>query len=297
MRILGVDVGGTTTRVGLFEGDSHSGLVLCGRAESATDTNDVADSIRGGIRALADSGFDLEVSACGIGLPEYVRDGLAESSMVVHFSADALEEIRTDLSRYGTDPTMRVESDVRCAALAEWHVVGDPGLSLLYISVGTGLSSAVVLPGGSLLQGAHGAAISLGEWPAPSSSSDAAEAKGNLEQFTSGRGIEHRYAAITGTARSAQEITERENQDVIAGTILREAGAALGDAVRRLDAVLDPGLIVIGGGLGSARTLLWEALESAALEPIPGRRSAYVRRAALGSRSGELGAALVAATS
>ncbi|MCU1550571.1 MAG: hypothetical protein JWR36_1131 [Glaciihabitans sp.] len=293
MRALGVDVGGTSTRVALFTGDARLGLHQIARTERPTNPRDAAEAILLGIRDLIDAGHDMEVTACGIGLPEYVHDGTVTSSMVVQFTPEGRSAIARELSAFGTNTIIRVDSDVRCAALAEWHASADQGLSLLYLSVGTGLSSAFVLPGGELLQGARGAAISLGEWPAPPGP-DESIVHGNLEQFASGQGIEQRYLIATGRSLTTPQIAARAAEDAVAEAILREAGAALGDAARRLHAVLDPTRIVIGGGLGSATTPLWEELESAAVKPIPQRSPIDIRQAALGARSGEVGAALVA---
>ena len=294
MRALGIDVGGTSTRVALFTAGPASGLSLIARTEMPTNTRDASEAILRGIRDLFESGHAVDVDACGIGLPEYVSDGDIRSSMVVQFSSAGLEAIASELSPSGTRPVVRVDSDVRCAALAEWQATGDPDLSLLYFSIGTGISSAFVLPRGELLQGARGAAISLGEWPAPPSALDPQVVQRNLEQFASGQGIERRYLRATGRSLSTRQIAGGAAEGTVADTILREAGAALGDAARRLHAVLDPSRIVVGGGLGSARTPLWEELETAALKPIPERSPVDIRQASLGPHSGELGAALLA---
>jgi glucokinase len=294
VKALGIDVGGTSTRVALFTADPESGLTLIARTEMPTNKQDAAEAILSGIRKLSESGHAVDVGACGIGLPEYVRDGDVTSSMVVEFSSAGRAAIERELSASGATPALRVDSDVRCAALAEWHAAGDPELSLLYFSIGTGISSAFVLPRGDLLQGARGAAISLGEWPAPPSTLDAHTVQRNLEQFASGQAIERRYLRATGRSLSTRQIAAGAAEGTVADTILREAGAALGDAARRLHAVLDPSRIVIGGGLGSARTPLWEELESAALKPIPERSPVDIRQASLGPHSGELGAALLA---
>jgi glucokinase len=259
-----------------------------------TNIADAAEAILLGIRELSDSGHELDVDACGIGLPEYVHDGRIASSMVVHMGAAGRAQIAQELGRSGAVFSTRYESDVRCGALAEWHAAADPDLSLLYLSVGTGISSALVLAGGEVLRGAHGGAISLGEWPAPASSLDGHAMGRNLEQFASGQGISERYRQATGRTLSTRQIAGCAADDATAATILREAGAALGEAARRLYAVLDPTLIVVGGGLGTADTPLWRELRSAALIPIPGRSPARIRQARLGPHAGELGAALVA---
>jgi glucokinase len=223
------------------------------------------------------------------------------SSAVVQFRSDSDATIAGRLAVAGTAPTIRFESDVRCAALAEWrsiHTAREEGdvedASLLYISVGTGLSSAFVMSSGEVLSGARGSAISFGEWPAPLSSLPTPEPAANLEGFASGRGIEQRYFAITGRKSTTPRICERAGVDHVATTVLAEAGTAIGAGIRSLFAVLDPATIVVGGGLGSADTVVWAAIQDAVATPMAGRRLPPLRQAALGSRSGEFGAAYVA---
>ncbi len=288
--VLGIDVGGTTTRVALFrtiDGRPHE----VGRWSGPTRREDATRGIRDGIAALAVRHDVGEVRACGIGVPEYVDGGRVRSELVLRLGPSLGAALDPAAIGLPVGTALRIESDVRCGALAEWDALGDSTASAVYISLGTGLSSTLVLPGGTCWTGRTGGAISLGEWSSPVAGT-------TLEGFASGAGIEARHAAATGTATSTPRIVESAAAgDAAALRLLVDAGAAVGTAIRQLHAVIDPAFVILGGGLGVADGPLWDALRVAAADPIAGRSDVVLRRAALGERSGTIGAAIVAARS
>ena len=282
---IGIDIGGTTTRVALVRIADGAPQEI-DRWSAPTDRDDAIATARAGVEALASRRDLRTVTACGLGVPEYVHAGHVRSELVIRGTAAGVEPAALGLA---AETRVLVESDVRCGAVAEWHALADPSASILYISLGTGLSSTLVLPGGVPWEGRTGGAISLGEWESP-------VAGATLEGYASGDGIAARHEAETGRARTTKDIAAAAARgDAVAGRLLAEAGSAVGLAIRRLHAVLDPSAVVVGGGLGSADGPLWEALEAAARAPIPGRESVGLRRAVLGERSGGVGAALLAA--
>jgi glucokinase len=293
MYVIGVDIGGTSTRVALFEAQGLQ-LRIVQQTDCPTDPAHVVGPIADAIRALVPA--DTDVAACGVGVPEYVHQGEVLSSMVVRLApADIRALERTVAAASHRPAVVHVDADVRCAALAEWHALGDAKASMAYVSLGTGLSCALVGPGGECWEGASGGAISLGEWPAAATGIGMTPATTNLERFASGRGVEERFHEATGLTATCREVCAKSaDGDPLATEVLTEAGVAIGGAVRQLYAVLDPTYVVVGGGLGSASTPVWDSLLSAATAPIAGREPVKLRQAALGPQSGILGAALTA---
>lgn len=254
----------------------------------------------------------VAVAAIGAGLPEYVgADGRVRSHEVLAWDEQPAALLRSLV------PGARcvVDADVRCGALAEACLGAGRGYaSVLYVSVGTGLSSALVLDG-LPLRGTRGEAIALGELDAP-------DGAGRLEPRCSGGGIAQRYAARTGCLlRSAGEVAPdveaplggarevggrldgaREVEararggDSVAAAVLEDAGRALGLALGAIVGLLDPGVVVLGGGLGSAPgtafgsalATAYRARASERPDPPP------LATASLGARSGVIGAALAA---
>lgn len=252
---LSLDVGGTKLAGGLVDA---SGQILL-RAERPMPPGDpgLAGTLElaASLRAEA-AARGWRISAVGAGFPEYVdAAGRLTSREVLAWTEQPAELL-------GPGPTV-VESDVRCGALTEWTLGAGAGTSgMFYVSIGTGLSSTLVTDG-RLVRGARGEAIALGELPC---------VDGNLEAYASGAGV----AARGGTLESAGSAV----------------GAALAGTVLPL---LDPPLIVVGGGLGSADTPYWTALNES-YDRLAARRPSPppVVRAVLGPHAGLVGAALFA---
>lgn len=162
-----------------------------------------------------------------------------------------------DALRPGPGVPTTVLSDVRAGALGELTFGHGAGAgSLFYVSLGTGLSSALVLDG-RIWAGARGEAIALGELGVPGVVDPTWN--GNLEAYVSGTGVAARFAALTGAAvpGGARDVVARDAAgDEIAHMVLTTAGAALGHTLAGVVALLDPALVVLGGGLGTADTPL-----------------------------------------
>lgn len=288
---LGVDVGGTKTRVAVV--DSHGQVLLVDETPTAADggadpglqrshalTIDVLDRARG-------AGWDIH--AVGVGMPEYVdASGLLRSRDVIAWDRQPLE-LFADLG-----PVV-VESDVRCGAIAESALgAGQGASSMLYASIGTGISCCLVV-GGRPLRGHRGEAIALGELPVVRHL--AAPADMTLERFASGAGMAQRLSALTGQqVTEAREVLARADAgDAHAGDVVRESATALGAALAWAVHLLDPACVVLGGGLGSSGGPWADGVTEAYVrlsrpEPPP------LRAAALGAESGAIGAGLVAGT-
>lgn len=209
---------------------------------------------------------ELSVAGLGVGLPEYVsRSGLLTSSEVLDWTTQPSSQ----LASICPGVPVVVESDVRCGALAEWHLgAGRSYDGLFYVSLGTGLSSTLIADG-LLVAGHRGEALALGELSVPASVHPSWE--GNLESFASGAGL----AARSGS--------------------LSSAGQALGLVLADIVALLDPPIVVIGGGLGTAATPLWEAMRDT-YNDRASRRPNHppIVQATLGPQASLIGAALAA---
>ncbi|MCB2177981.1 MAG: ROK family protein [Actinomycetales bacterium] len=287
--IVSIDVGGTKTLVGAFDtsrrplrewtcptaGDDHVGAAV-------TFAQSCVEQLGDGVR----------VAAVAAGFPEYVSaDGRLTSHEVLTWGVQPHEALVSAFAELGTRPPQcTVESDVRLGALGEAVDGAGRGVpSFWYVSLGTGLSSAFVIDG-QVWPGARGEAIAFGEHAVP-----AAE-RANLEQYASGAGISARYRQATGVETDGRGVTARAaDGDPVALSILELAGGALGDAVADIVDVLDPHAVVLGGGLGSARTILNRRAEeryAAREDRRPG--SAPWIPAECGPRSGLVGGAVAA---
>src|SRR5207302_7000187 len=119
-----------------------------------------------------------------------------------------------------------------------------------------------------------------------------------LEEFASGPAIAKRFAqAKTGeSAKTCEEVFRAaSNSDKDAIEILTSAGEALGVSAAFLVNVLDPEMIVVGGGLGTAGGAYWDAFERSCREHIfaDNSRGLPIVTARLGTDAGLVGAAAV----
>ncbi|MCG5213786.1 ROK family protein [Streptosporangium sp. KLBMP 9127] len=284
--LLGIDVGGTKVLGALVhrDGTVRETWSLPSRDERGADPgSEVTLRVAAELAARAGAA-GLTITAVGAGFPEYISAGRLTSDEVVAWR----EQPGDLLARLLPGIPVVIESDVRCGALAEARLGAGAGLrSVLYISWGTGLSHTLVLDG-VCVAGRRGEAIALGELGVPSVVDPGW--RGNLERYASGQGMAERYTAATGVpVAGARELPG----DSTARAVADSAGRALGTVADWLVSLLDPDLVVLGGGLGTSgaevtRTAARRFAELTARRPLGPR----MVTATLGPDAGVIGAAL-----
>jgi glucokinase len=292
---IGVDVGGTKIAAGLVSAD---GAVLARRA-APTGAEREGNAVLADAVALAEAlagearERGITLRGVGVGVPELIGlDGDVLTEAVLRWRglpvADAFAAIAP----------ARVESDVRAAALAELRLgAGRPFDPVLYVTVGTGISSCLVV-GGRPYAGARGAAIVL----ASGTRSFPCEACGTeaslvVEEAAAGPALVREFAARGGLAAGAADVVAAAAAgDERAAGVVERAGRLVGEALAVAVDLLDPAAVVVGGGLGSAEGPYFDALARSARRSIwyEGARDLPIVRAALGADSGLVGAALAA---
>lgn len=293
---LGVDVGGTKIAAGVV---TFPEGVVRARREIPTLPR------RGGAAVLADmerlvsdlatearsSGGPIE--AIGVGVCEIVdRSGNIASANCLDWTSDS---VRQRLSKIA--PTA-IEADVRAAARAEAMFGAGRDVDVfLYASIGTGIASCLVIDGQPFV-GARGATGTMASGLPPGF--DEVRASGlppTLEQFASGPALVSRFNALHGNARSGQEVMAAAAAgDERAARVVRSAAEALGGTIGWLVNVLDPELVVLGGGLGVSRGLYRDTLIDSARRRIwwEGHRDLPIVPAMTGPDAGLIGAAAFA---
>ncbi|MGH3136316.1 MAG: ROK family protein [Gaiellaceae bacterium] len=264
MTVVGIDVGGSKIAAGVVD-------VKTGDVPRELQVPTPVASGGGAVLAtcveLADELVPAGAAAVGIGLCEFVdASGTPTSGVTVDWRA-------LDVARaFGELGPVRIESDVRAAALAEARF-GDGGRfeSFVYVSAGTGVSYCLVLDGEPYV-GARGNAIVVGAPP--------------VERVASGLAI----ARAAGVERAEEVLT-----DPMLSSIVDDAAAQLGLALATLVNALDPEAVVVGGGLGLIDGFRDRVVAKAraAIEHEE-TRELPILRATLGARGGVVGAALVA---
>jgi predicted NBD/HSP70 family sugar kinase len=192
-------------------------------------------------------------------LPGWGRRGLAE------------------LLREAVGSNLTIENDANLAALGEQSFgCGAKVKTFVFLTVGTGLGMGIVIDG-MLYRGAHGASGEVGflplETPGTPGHSDVTSVsrRGMLEEAASGAGIVHTAQALgMRPPLSARQIfNAARTGDEAALAVVEREGWHLAVAVAAVAAILDPELIVLGGGVGHNLDLLRSPLERRLHEITP----------------------------
>jgi len=271
----GIDVGGTTVKCGLFETD---GTFVKGWEIPTVKDNggaqilpDIAASIKG---SMAEEGISADdVEGVGIGVPGPVTEsGVVNGCVNLGWG---VYDVKTALSGLLDGAKVEVGNDANVAALGEmWRGGGKGYRNVVMVTLGTGVGGGIIL-GGKILHGAHGAGGEIGHITVNRNETLACGCgkKGCLEQYASATGIARKAREVLATPKAeGSSLLKVENLDAkavfdaaktgdkTALAIVDFFGRTLGQAVATITAVVDPDVIVVGGGVSKAGQILLDAV-------------------------------------
>jgi len=294
---IGLDVGGTKIAAGVVLWPS--GEILRRTIIPTKPTRGGEEVIRD-VHDLARHLYDwareerIEVAGIGAGVPELVDpEGNVTSSCTIDWRDRPVQQKLSEIA------PAQVESDVRAAAVGEAIFGAGRGQKLfVYITVGTGISYCFIQDA-QPFKGAKGNAIVMGSSPLSTVCTHCGvKLRPVLEEFASGPAIAKRFTQImygesTETCERVYRAALDGNQGAV--EILTSAGEALGVSAAFLVNILDPEMIVVGGGLGTAGGLYWDAFERSCREHIfaDNTRGLPIVPAKLRTDAGLVGAAAV----
>jgi glucokinase len=305
---IGVDVGGTKIAAGVVDGE---GRILARRRVSTPA--DTAESLDKGIASVVTAlCAEHQVAGVGVAAAGFVDKGRSTVRFAANLPPWRDHPLRDILSEH-IDVPIVVENDANAAAWAEHRFGAARGVAdVVVITVGTGIGAGIVIDG-RLVRGAWGTAAEPGHmrlvpdgWPC------GCGLRGCWEQYASGRALlrqarlmaEEEPQATAAMLRAAGGRPEALTGQMISAAaaagdpaaldLIAEAGSRLGEGLATVVAILDPAVIVIGGGvsdagealLAPARRTFVSLLSGAAYRPIP-----EIRQARLGNDAGIVGAA------
>lgn len=173
----------------------------------------------------------------------------------------AHQEVEAAVAALGLPPDVcvRAENNVNCGAVAELHEGAGVGRdSFVYLQVGLGIGAGLVI-GGRLVPGANGAAGEVALLPYPWTGDRPVDRKA-LEARLGAAGLLERAGATVPSGalldRAKELFALAEAGDPAARALVDEYGRELGKLAGALVAVLDPGLVILGGGVGGHAVLL-----------------------------------------
>ena len=270
---FGVDIGGTTVKLGLFTTDGE--IVDKWEIKTRTENQgeavlpDIAEALREKLEEKK-IGRD-EVEGIGVGVPAPVNtEGVVQNTANLGWGYKEVKREMEELSG------MRAEigNDANVAALGEmWLGAGKGRKNIVMVTLGTGVGGGIIIDGKPLV-GAHGAGGEIGHLCVNYEETDHCGCgnTGCLEQYASATGIT-RLANIRLAKDDAKSVLREQEVsaktvfdavkagDAVAKEIAEEFGKYLGHAMANLAAVADPSAIVIGGGVSKAGEVLIEYVE------------------------------------
>ncbi len=267
--VFGVDIGGTTVKIGLFsiEGELLDKWEITTRKDDggAYILQDITDSINA---KLTEKGISKEdVKGVGMGVPGPVKEDGTVVKCVnlgwgVFNAADELSEL--------VGLPVKVGNDANMAALGEyWQGGGKSYQNIVMITLGTGVGGGIII-NGKMLSGVNGAGGEIGHMPIDPEEQDVCNCgkKGCLEQYASATGIVRlanralQASDKPSVLREAKYVSAKEifdaakSGDNLALELMEEHGKRLGYALASVACVVDPEAFVIGGGVSKAGDIL-----------------------------------------
>ena len=300
---FGVDIGGTTCKIGLFEMDG----TIVEKWEIKTNTENAGAAILGDVAAsvlakMEERGIARDdVRGIGLGVP-----GPVDGEGVVHKCANlgwgivnAEEELSAKTGMY-----VKAANDANVAALGEmWQGGGKGHKDVVVVTLGTGVGGGIIIDG-KIVAGSHGAGGEIGHMHVNDEEEDACGCgqKGCLEQYASATGIvrmaknkiaaDSRETILTSFENlTAKDIFDSAKQhDQVARELVDMLCEMLGKAMATIAVVADPEVFVIGGGVSRAGVILTEGIGRYYKEnAFHACRDAEVALATLGNDAGMYG--------
>ena len=304
---FGVDVGGTTVKIGLFqtEGELLDKWEIMTRTENSGENilSDICQSLQEKMREKGIA--DEEIEGVGIGLPGPVLDdGTVLGCVNLGWNKFNVEE---KFSHLLGNIKVKAGNDANVAALGEsWKGGGKNDRDIVMITLGTGVGGGVIL-NGKILTGYNGGAGEIGHM----NMNDDETEKCNCGQY----GCLEQYASATGVVRLAKRYMETNSSptkmrelgnDITAKDVFdlakaKDAGAEyvvkqmseyLGKAMAAVAVTINPQAFIIGGGVSKAGQYLIDAIADVYhTHCFQACSRAAVRLAELGNDAGIYGAA------
>ncbi|GAA5037057.1 ROK family glucokinase [Microbacterium fluvii] len=301
---VGIDIGGTKIAGGVV--DAEGRILEKLRVETPTDTRALTVAVIDMVRHLAAS---HDIAAVGVAAAGFVDKARA---VIIHAPNIAWrdEPLKAELEA-GIDQPVTIDNDANAAGWAEFRFgAGRHVDDMVMLTMGTGVGGAVINDG-RLYRGGHGIAGELGHirflrdgLPCGCGQN------GCLEQYASGRALQREANEIADHAGLGDALAAVRTEKgkisgpavsrlVLAGDpgaieALRRVATALGEACGGFQAVLDPELFVIGGGVAELGADLLDPVRLAYETSLPGygdRPVAQFAIAELGNDAGLIGAA------
>lgn len=309
--VIGIDVGGTKALSGVVgrAGDvTHRALR---RWPPGAITDDVLTALVEAVRE-AEEAVGGAAAAVGVGIPALVDHATGRAGATMHLPLGGIPVADLLSERLGIP--VAVDNDATCATVAEHRAGAAQGArTAILLTVGTGIGGGIVT-GGQVMRGASGAA---GEWGHMTIDHDGGPCSGDCpgrgcwETFVSGTALDRRVreaaaadpqGSLARAAAGGRElggplaVELAHDGDPAALALVTEQGELLGAGLVSVVNIINPEVVVVGGGVMAAGELLLEPARRVVAERAlaPSRDDVRIVATHFGDASGMVGAALIA---
>lgn len=254
---LCVDIGGTKTAFALFDENDREVFYRAFATQSGLGAENLVERVYDAVCGVMGK-YSIERGVIAAPGPLDAENGVLISPVLLGWRNIPITHIFSE--KFGF--AFSLLNDCDAGALGVWRYGGYADVkTLCYISISTGIGGGTVI-NGRLLEGA-GNASDFGHIPVSGRNIRCGCGKIDcLELYSSGSGIEARYAEKTGTKMCCAAISEcAVAGDADAQEVFREASSYLTYALRVLKSVLDPECVVFGGSVCKVGDLLFSGIQ------------------------------------
>ncbi|OKI48411.1 sugar kinase [Streptomyces sp. TSRI0281] len=297
--VIALDVGGTGMKAALVGTDGtllHKARRATGRERGPEAVVETILTFAADLRAYGEEHFGESAVAAGVAVPGIID---VENGILVYASNLGWSDVPLrDLlgKRLGGVP-VALGHDVRTGGLAEGRIGAGQGADrFLFVPLGTGIAGAIGIEG-SIEAGAHGYAGEIGHLVVrPDGPECGCGQRGCMETLASASAVTRAWAAASSNpeADAADCAKAVEAGDPAAIRVWTDAVDALAAGLVTALTLLDPRMLIIGGGLAEAGETLFTPLRAAVEERVTFQKLPRIVPAALGDTAGCLGAGLLA---
>lgn len=299
---IGIDVGGTNIRLGVF-----TGLKLIDETRYQADFSRLCkehtpdEAWQKILRVTANAIQSVitkhpDVQGIGIGFPGFINPQTQLISQSPNLPGIKNVNLAADLSQL-IGKKVIVENDANAAAFGEYSLAGKPEGGLIYLCLGTGVGGGFVDASGKLYSGQHGVAMEVGHIIIEANGRQCGCGnKGCMEQYASASGVAISYFNATQQQLTAHKIADlAKSGDKQAIAAYDVAANALAQTLASIAKVIDVKNVVIGGGLTGAWALMQatfnQRLEADLIPVLRGKITVNISTA--NDTAGMLGAAML----
>ena len=304
---FGIDLGGTTAKIGLF---TTSGALL-EKWEVATDTSHAGEHILENLAAavldkMKEKSIQPEqVEGVGIGVPGPVLDSSIVPIVCANLGGWGERNVSAQLSGLLDGLKVLVGNDANVAALGEiWMGAAKGAKNAVMVTLGTGVGGGVVV-NGKVIDGVHGAGGEIGHITVNRHETAVCGCgkRGCLEQYSSATGVVRCMkklldenldtpCVLRGTEFAAKDVFDAaRNGDALAAREVDEMSDTLGMALANIASTVDPEAFLVGGGVARAGDVLFAPLNKHFQEyAFKSCRETPIKQASLGNDAGIYGA-------